>query len=80
MDNVVWLEFGSFSLYWYGVFMAAAVLLTALAFSGLRKLQGHDFLSGLGVAVVCMPAALVCGRIFYCWFAKASFTGICPQG
>lgn len=75
MDNVVWLEFGSFSLYWYGVFMAAAVLLTALAFSGLRKLQGHDFLSGLGVAVVCMPAALVCGRVFYCWFAKASFTG-----
>ena len=75
MDNIVFLEFGGFSIYWYGLFAAAAVLLSALLFSCLRKVQGSDFFSGLTIALSCMPAALVCGRIFYCWFAKASFTG-----
>ncbi len=74
-ENVVFLEFGSFSVYWYGLFTGLAVLLSSAAFLLLRKLQGKDILSSLQTAVFSLPAALVCGRIFYCWFAKASFAG-----
>ena len=74
-DNVVFLEYGDFSVYWYGVFIASAVFLSALMFSVLRKLQGNSFTHGMAIALACMPSALVTGRIFYCWFAKASFPG-----
>ena len=74
-DNVVFLEYGSFAVYWYGVFIAGAVFLAATVFAMLRQWQGKGFLSGLSVALISMPPALICARIFYCWFAKASFAG-----
>ena len=74
-DNTVFLEYGSFSVYWYGLFMAMAVFLAAILFSVFRKLQGNSFVSGLSVSLISMSSALVLSRVFYCWFAKASFVG-----
>lgn len=73
-DNMIFVDFGWFTIYWYGMFMGVNVFLTALGFSYLRKQQGESFYSGLTAALISMPAALVVSRIFYCWFSKASFT------
>lgn len=72
-DNLVFLDFGSFSVYWFGVFMMLAVLMTALVFIWLRRIQGAELSSSISVVLMCMPAALVMARIFYCWFGKAFF-------
>ena len=56
--------------------MGTAVLAAALSFCLLRKLQKESFSEALNVALFALPAALVLGRIFYCWFGKSSFTGL----
>ncbi len=72
-DNMIFVDFGVFSIYWYGVFMGLGIFPAALAFSLLRRMQGESFSSGVTVALISMPTALVTSRIFYCWFGKASF-------
>ena len=74
-DNLIFIDFGAFAIYWHGIFMGAAVLIAALIFSCLRKIQKESFSSSLLTAVISMPAALVFSRIFYCWFGKSSFEG-----
>ena len=74
-DNIIFIDFGTFSIYWYGVFMGLAVFLSALVFSLSRKMQNESFSASMICSLVSMPAALVTGRVFYCWFGKASFGG-----
>ncbi len=73
--NLVFLDFGQFSVYWYGVFISLAVLLSAMIFVLLRRTQGAPMSASLQTVLAGMPAALVTSRIFYCWFGKAFFTG-----
>ena len=75
-EHLIFLDFGPFAIYWYGLFIGGAVFFAALLFSLLRKMQGERFVSALRVSLTAMPAALILSRIFYCWFAKASF----PEG
>ena len=72
-EHLIFLDFGAFAVYWYGIFMGGAVFLSAMLFALLRKMQGENFVSALTVSLMAMPAALVLSRVFYCWFAKASF-------
>lgn len=74
-DNLIYLDFGTFSIYWYGIFLSAAVLTATLMFCGLRKLQKESFSQALNVSLFALPAALLFGRLFYCWFGKSSFSG-----
>ena len=73
-ENIFFVDFGSFSIYWYGVFIGCAVFVAALVFCILRRLQGESFTSALRISLISMPTALITARIFYCWFGKASFT------
>lgn len=72
-DNLICIDFGFLTIYWYGVFIGMAVLLAALLFGALRKVQGAAWSDSLDTAMFALPAALIGARVFYCWFAKASF-------
>lgn len=72
-EHLIFIDFGALTVYWYGVFIGSAVFLAALLFALLRRVQGESFSSALTLSLIAMPAALVTARIFYCWFAKASF-------
>lgn len=72
-ENIIFIDFGDFCIYWHGVFIGCAVFLAALVFCLLRRLQKESFTSALQIALISMPTAIITARIFYCWFAKASF-------
>lgn len=72
-EHLIFLDFGAFAVYWYGIFIGGAVFLAAMLFALLRKMQGESFVAALRISLTAMPAALILSRIFYCWFAKASF-------
>lgn len=72
-EHLIFVDFGAFSIYWYGVFIGGAVFVAVMLFALLRKVQGESFSSALTVSLIVMPAALIFSRIFYCWFGKASF-------
>ncbi len=74
-DQTMFLDFGLFSVYWYGFLMGITVLLATGLFVFLRKMQGEDTESSMTTALVALPAALILSRVFYCWFAKALFSG-----
>lgn len=74
-ESAKFLDFGFFSVYWYGLIIGAGLLAAMLLFSSLRKAQGEDFRGGFTLAFASLPAALVCGRIFYCWFGRPMFPG-----
>lgn len=73
-DHTMFLDFGLFSIYWFGFIMGIAVLLSTGLFVLLRKMQGEDAESSMTIAIIAMPTALIMSRIFYCWFAKALFS------
>lgn len=74
-DQTMFLDFGLFSVSWYGFIMGAMILLATGLFVFLRKMQGEDMESSLTTALFALPAALIGARVFYCWFAKALFSG-----
>ena len=74
-DHTMFLDFGLFSINWYGLMMGVTVLLTAGLYVLLRRRQGENAENSLTTALIAMPAALVGARVFYCWFAKALFAG-----
>lgn len=76
-DNLIFIDFGIFSVYWYGVFIGCAIFVASILFSILRRIQGMEFSDGLTLSIIAMPAALIGSRVFYCWFSKVSlFDGI----
>lgn len=74
-DHMIFLDFGLFSVYWYGFIMGVTVLLATGLFVLLRRMQGEEVQRSLTTALMAMPAALLGARVFYCWFAKALFSG-----
>lgn len=61
-------EIGGFSIYWYGILIAAGFLLAVLL--GLRVCRQFGFTSDdiLTYIIICAPAAIVCARIYFVIF------------
>lgn len=73
-DNMIFVDFGLFTIYWHGIFMGLNIFLTILIFSYLCKKQSVSFYFGLTAALISASIALVTSRIFYCWFSQAAFS------
>ena len=74
-ENWIFVDFGSFAIYWYAVFMVLAAAAASRLFVLSRRWQGEDASRAWNTALCAMPAALIGSRIFYGWFGVASFTG-----
>lgn len=74
-ENLIFVDFGSFAIYWYAVFMALAAAAASCLFVLFRGWQGEDASHAWNTVFCAMPAALIGSRIFYGWFGVASFTG-----
>ena len=73
-ENLIFVDFGSFAIYWYAVFMVLAAAAAACLFVLFRGWQGEDTAHGWNTVFCAMPTALIGSRIFYGWFGVAAFT------
>lgn len=74
-DHFVFLDFGSFEIYWFGFLVGCAVFIASLIYCRMRRMQGEDASEALVTAILAIPSAFVLARLSYCWFRKASFYG-----
>ena len=63
------------SIYWYGVLVALGVVLGVLTAALREKREGLPRDTAVDFALVCMPAAIVCARIYYVAFEWPQFAG-----
>lgn len=73
-EHLVFLDFGSIEIYWFGFFAGCAVLAASIIFCRLRKMQGEEYSDALDVILYALPAAFLFARVAYCWFRQASFS------
>ena len=62
-----------FTLHWYGVLIAAAVLLAAALCSARETRMGLEKGTGLNLALVCVPAGIVFARAYYVIFNRSLY-------
>ena len=74
-DHLVFMDFGSFEIYWNGFLVSLSILIGSLLYCRLRSIQGQAFSDVLTTVIWALPVAFVCSRFCYCWFRQASFTG-----
>ncbi len=62
-------------IYWYGVLVALGVVLGVLTASLRERREGLPRDTAMDFALVCMPVAIVCARIYYVAFEWRQFAG-----
>lgn len=66
---------GNFEIKWYGVIIAAGVLLAILYCLGRCKRFGVSEDDVLNLLLICLPSAIVCARLYYVIFEWDQFFG-----
>ncbi len=74
MDNPIALQIAGVSVYWHGIIILIAALVTVIMAALLHRSQGGSAHEILTVIVVGFIPAFVLGRIYYCHFAQAGFS------
>ncbi len=69
-DNLILIDFGSITVYWYAVWAVISVCAAAFGFVTGRRLQKQSAASAWNIVLAAMPAALLAGHLFYCWFSN----------
>lgn len=75
MDNPVAIYFGGIFIYWHGLIMALAVIVSMLCAVFFRKVRNESAAQLITVALIGFIPAILCGRAFYCYFSQESFSG-----
>jgi len=63
------LNIAGFSVHWYGLLIALGVLCAVLLACRREKRLGFEKDTALNIALVCVPAAIVCARLYYVLFS-----------
>jgi phosphatidylglycerol---prolipoprotein diacylglyceryl transferase len=66
------------SIHWYGIIIAVGLLLAILLAMYHTKREGHDPDSILDMALIVVPLAVICARIYYVVFQWNSFYSTLP--
>lgn len=74
-DHIIFLDLGLFEVYWFGFFVGCGLLVAAVIYCVLRRLQKKDLCDSLTTVLCAMPVSLFFSRMSYCWFSSASFSG-----
>lgn len=74
-SHAVFIDFGAFEIYWFGLLAGCAILTAAVIYCVLRRIQGQALSGAMTTLLAAIPAAFLLSRISYCWFRHASFTG-----
>ena len=69
------LEVFGFELHWYGILIAAGVLCAVLLALRREKALGLEKDTTLNIALACVPAGIVCARIYYVVFSWEMYAG-----
>ena len=75
MDNPVAIYFGGIFIYWHGLIMALAVIVSMLCAVFFRKVRNESAVQLITAALIGFIPAILCGRAFYCYFSQESFSG-----
>lgn len=73
MDNPVAIYFGGIFIYWHGLLIALAIVAALVCAVLVRKIQNESITQLIISSLIGFIPAVVCGRIFYCYFAQGSF-------
>lgn len=63
------LKISGFSVHWYGFLIALGVLCAVLLACRREKKLGFERDTALNVALICVPAAILCARLYYVFFS-----------
>lgn len=74
MDNPVAVYFGGIFIYWHGLIIALAAVIALLCAIYFRKDQGESVSQLIFAVLIGFIPAVLCGRIFYCYFSQDSYT------